>query len=573
MWQGGGFSTRTRVATAALAGGLVTVVAVFGAIVRLDANADRQRRGELLVANVQVGLVAAQNIPWDADRVSGVAPAPLVRRDLHTTEKSIRNQLLALGRIAPKPATTRMLALHRRNAALLERQLAQVAAGRNGAAQQVSNRALTVLSKLQRELRLQADAFSRTADRTRRRSIAGAAALLFGLYAAFAIAVLVLVRTQRQSAATTETLQHAQKMEAVGTLAAGVAHDFNNVLTGLLGHAELASERAQDDRLRSYLDEVVRAGRRGQALTAQLLAFARRGDEAAAVGPLDLSRIVVETEPMLRRLLSAEIELELDLDPSPPATTMNRTSLEQVLVNLVSNAADAMEGTPGTLTISTSADRGRVVLQVSDTGVGMDDATRARIFEPYFTTKPIGRGTGIGLANVFATVRESGGDISVMTKLGVGTTFRLSFPAAGAPAEAGSPAGALPPPPAGGRGTILVLDDEPAVRALLENVLEARGYTTIVAANGTDGLRIGTARIGEIDLLLTDYRMPGMNGHDLATALTALRPDLKVISMSGYRDNAILPPGAHGLEKPFTLSDLYALVDLLLGEGDEENAA
>jgi CheY-like chemotaxis protein len=213
------------------------------------------------------------------------------------------------------------------------------------------------------------------------------------------------------------------------------------------------------------------------------------------------------------------------------------------------------------------------VLQVTDTGVGMDDATRARIFEPYFTTKPIGRGTGIGLANVFATVRESGGDISVMTKLGLGTTFRLSFPAAGARAEAGSHAGALPPPPAGGRGTILVLDDEPAVRTLLENVLEARGYTTIVAANGTDGLRIGTARIGEIDLLLTDYRMPGMNGHDLAAALTALRPDLKVISMSGYRDNAILPPGAHGLEKPFTLSDLYALVDSLLGEGDEENAA
>jgi signal transduction histidine kinase/CheY-like chemotaxis protein len=549
------------------------IIGVFAAIVRLDDNADRQTRAQLLVAEVQLELVAAQNIPWDADAVTGDMPASLVRRHLRSAERDNRNQLLALGGIAPQAAMRRMLALHRQNAALLERQLGQVAAGRNARAQQWSDRALAVLSKLQRELRVQADAFSRTAGRTRGQSVAGTAALLFGLYAAFAVAVGTLVRTQRQSAAKSERLQHAQKMEAVGTLAAGVAHDFNNVLTGLLGHAELASERAKDDRLRSYLDEVIRAGRRGQALTAQLLAFARRGDEAAAVVPLDLSRVVVDTEPMLRRLLSAEIEIELDLDSSAPSVAMNRTSLEQVLLNLVANAADAMEGTTGTLTIATSVDRGRVVLEVSDTGVGMDHATQARIFEPYFTTKPIGRGTGIGLANVFASVREAGGDISVTTKLGLGTTFRLSFPAEGTCVEIEVPAPALPPPPAGGRGTILVLDDEPAVRTLLENVLEMRGYTTIVATNGTDGLRIGTARIDEIDLLLTDYRMPGMNGHDLAAALTALRPDLKVISMSGYRDNAILPHGAHGLEKPFSLTDLYALVDSLLGEGDEENAA
>jgi signal transduction histidine kinase/CheY-like chemotaxis protein len=565
-------STRTKWATLALVGGLVLIVGVFGAILELDRHAHRQKQAELLVAHVEADIIAAQNTPWDADLGSERKPRASVLRHMRSAETHIREILDRLDELTPGARMQRILALQRRNSAILERQLTEVAVGRRARAQVLSDRALVVASQLQQELSLEAKTFGVASTRAYRQAILGTGGLLSGVFVAFALAVALLLRAQKQNAAKGERLQHAQKMEAVGGLAGGVAHDFNNVLTALLGYAELASKRAgHDDTLRSYLDEVVRAGESGQALTAQLLAFSRHDDSPAA-RPLDVSTVVAETEPLLRRLVSAEIQIELELDRSAPAVAVNRTRLEQILLNLVSNAADAMRGTPGRLTIATRVERGRVVLEATDTGVGMDQATRVRIFEPYYTTKPIGKGTGIGLANVFAAVREAGGEIAVTSKQGVGTTFRLSFPAAGPPDEVAAPVPTVRPPPAAGSGTILVVDDEDPVRRLLDAALRQMGYATIVAADGAEALRVGTERLDEIDLLLTDFRMPGMNGHDLAVALTRLRPGLKVILMSGYRDNATIPPGALPLQKPFSLADLERLVQSLLGGGEEQVA-
>jgi signal transduction histidine kinase len=378
--------------------------------------------------------------------------------------------------------------------------------------------------------------------------------------------LLSIMRDVSERQRLRDQLLQAHKMEAVGSLAGGVAHDFNNILSVVAGYAELAAERAADDeQRRRYLHEIVIGAERGRALTEQLLGFARRGETAPE--SLDVTRVLAAAEPLLRSLVSADVALELDLDESLPAVYMNRTRLERILLNLAANAGDAMRGRPGTLRLVTRRQGNTVVLEVADTGAGMDAATKARIFEPFFTTKPLGEGPGIGLPTVFAAVRDAHGAIEVESEPGVGTTVRIAFPAEDTVAST-LPAPALPAPRVAGRGTVLVAEDEAAVRALVETALQDDGYNVLVAADGTEGLRVGLAHLDELGLLLTDFRMPGMNGHELAGALRERRPELPVLVMSGYRDSATLLPGARAIPKPFSLADLSRAVHEAFAQGD-----
>jgi PAS domain S-box-containing protein len=358
-------------------------------------------------------------------------------------------------------------------------------------------------------------------------------------------------------------LMRAEKMEAVGTLAGGVSHDFNNVLAALMGYAELARDHAEaDETLRSYLDEIVTATQRGRALTAQLLAFARQ-EQAAEATTLDVNETLSELVPMLRRLVSLAITFDVHLEPSLAPILINRTRLEQILLNLVANAADAIDGKAGTLRIATRMEAGEVVLEVSDTGSGMDEATQRQIFDPFFTTKPAGKGTGIGLSNVYGAVEEAAGHLTVSSEVGVGTTFRIAFTAVDAPTTRVEPARA-PKRVSSAGGTILVVDDEETIGSLLGTYLEQHGYTTLVASNGPQAVELALAYEGDIDLLLTDFRMPGMNGGELATKLLELRPALKVIVMSGDRAKDDIPIDTMIVGKPFALDEMLQLIGATL---------
>ncbi len=374
-----------------------------------------------------------------------------------------------------------------------------------------------------------------------------------------------------------EELRQAQKMEAVGRLAGGVAHDFNNLLTAILGYCQLALERLTPDHpVRPDIQEIVKAGERASDLTSQLLAFGRRQMLQPRV--LDLNAVVRDLTRLLGRLLGPAVRLESRLGAARPWVRADSGQLEQILVNLSLNARDAMPG-GGTLTIETADAEGRVALLVADTGTGMDPDTLARAFEPFFTTKERGRGTGLGLSTVYGIVKQSGGDIAVASAAGAGTTFRIILPAVGAPAEepararAGEEAaGAAVGGPATGpsAGTVLLVEDEEAVRELVRGVLEARGYHVLLAADGQGALLESERHGGPIDLLITDLIMPGMSGGDLAACIMTSRPALRVLYMSGYTDESLAPArleraGTAYLQKPFTLGALMEAVREVLG--------
>jgi two-component system cell cycle sensor histidine kinase/response regulator CckA len=377
-----------------------------------------------------------------------------------------------------------------------------------------------------------------------------------------------------------DQLRQSQKMEAVGQLAAGVAHDFNNLLTAILGFGEVVMEDLGPGHPHARsLEQVVRAGERAAGLTKQLLAFSRR--DAAHVVVLDPGAVVADVVPMLRRLVSEDIELTALAPRGACAVRADRGQLEQVVMNLVVNARDAMP-TGGKLTIEVQAvvldehyaadhpefKPGRYVrLSVADTGVGMDKHTRDHLFEPYFTTKELGRGTGLGLATVYGIVRQSEGYVAVYSEPDFGTTFKIYLPACDA--------AAVPPPDAGGTDvpggseTVLLVEDEPGVRELGECTLAELGYVVIVATNGAHAVELAAATTQRIDLLVTDVVMPGMNGREVAARLAATRPGVKQLFMSGYTDDAIVRHGilqsqVPFLQKPFTPSDLARKVRLVL---------
>jgi PAS domain S-box-containing protein len=368
-------------------------------------------------------------------------------------------------------------------------------------------------------------------------------------------------------------LAQSQKMEAVGRLAGGIAHDFNNLLTVITTSCDLLLEDlAAGDTRREDVEQVRKAADGATALTRQLLAFSRQ--QVLAPRVVDLGDVVHGVEKMLRRVIGEDIDLVTLLDDEAGAVKADVGQIEQVLMNLAVNARDAMP-TGGKLSIETGniehdPDYAReqeaaavsrfVMLAVSDTGIGMDEATKARIFEPFFTTKEPGKGTGLGLATVYGIVKQSGGFIWVYSEPGLGTTFKIYLPRVDAAAVSGVSAPALI---ASLRGTetVLLVEDAAAVRAVTHQALARQGYTVLDAPNGAEALRIAADHPDPIHLLLTDVVMPGLSGRQLADELTRLRPDTKVLFTSGYTDDAVvrhgvLESGIAYLQKPFTVDGL-----------------
>src|SRR5438309_3378671 len=373
-------------------------------------------------------------------------------------------------------------------------------------------------------------------------------------------------------------------MEAVGRLAGGIAHDFNNLLTVITSYSDLLLEDlGTDDPKRSDVEQVRKAADGAAALTRQLLAFSRQ--QVVEPRVVSLNAVVESLQKILRRVLGEDVELAATPGPDLGAVRADVGQLEQVLMNLAVNARDAMP-TGGKLTIETgnvehdpafarghgaAAVRRFVMLAVTDTGVGMDEATKARIFEPFFTTKEPGKGTGLGLATVYGIVQQSGGFIWVYSEPGHGTTFKIYLPRVDAPA-AGGAAGPAPATVPRGTETVLLVEDEPAVRAIAQQALERQGYTVLAAPSGADALALAAQHGATIHLLLTDVVMPGMSGRDLADRLTAQRPGIRVLYISGYTDNAIvrhgmLEPGLAYLQKPFRPDALVRKVREVLDAG------
>ncbi len=374
-------------------------------------------------------------------------------------------------------------------------------------------------------------------------------------------------------------LAQAQKMEAIGRLAGGVAHDFNNMLTVINGHAFLAgSKLPANDRTRVHLAEIAKAGERAAALTAQLLAFSRK--QILQPRRFDLNQMLADSTSILRRMVGEDVRLELSPTPAPCPVNADPHQLEQVLFNLSANARDAMP-LGGHLRIQTAvaeADpaegepqlRGhrRVVLTVSDDGAGMDEATQRRIFEPFFTTKDVGKGTGLGLSTVQGIIDQSGGLIEVESVLGRGTTFRIELPFALQP-EAEAPA-SVPAPDLRGSETILVVEDQPEVLEFLAEVLEGYGYRVLTVSGGEQALRLWQQGGEPIDLLVTDVVMPDMSGSVLVGKLRAISPDAKFLFISGYTDDVMVRHGVRGqgaafLQKPFRPAELAVKVRSVLG--------
>jgi PAS domain S-box-containing protein len=367
-----------------------------------------------------------------------------------------------------------------------------------------------------------------------------------------------------------EELRHAQKMEAVGRLAGGIAHDFNNLLTAILGYADLLLEELPGDHpIRPDVEGIQKAGRSAASLTKELLAFSRKQVLQPVV--LDMNEVVSSTEILLRRLLGEDVELILQLETYPEPVKADRSQLEQVLLNLVVNARDAMPS-GGRLTIATSnvdfdgaaGDGNRpvaigqhVALTVSDTGHGMTEEVRSHIFEPFFTTKELGKGTGLGLATVYGIVQQSGGHIWVESEPGRGSSFHVCLPALDL-AELKHEDRVAPRHQAqGGSETVLLVEDNEAVRNLARDALKRYGYQVIEAENGQEALQVASDQLDRIALVLTDVVMPVMGGRELAKQLLARRRDLKIIFTSGYTTDSILSQTGLGgaaafLQKPFT---------------------
>ena len=391
-----------------------------------------------------------------------------------------------------------------------------------------------------------------------------------------AIGMFVAETTERRGLEA--QLQQAQKMEAVGQLAGGIAHDFNNLLTVITSYgAMVLADIPRESPHAADVQEILNAANRASSLTRQLLAFSRR--QVLQPNVLDLNALTGNLEKMLRRLLREDIELVTKFEPKLALVNADAGQLEQVIVNLVVNARDAM-ARGGRISIETSnvmlgegygpmhanAPPGPyALLSVSDTGKGMDKSTQAHIFEPFFTTKPVGQGTGLGLSTVYGIVKQSGGYVWVYSELNRGTTFKVYLPAvAGAPSADDVEREATPAPTCAPE-RILLVEDEPNVRRIAKRILERHGYTVLEASNGNEALRVMERRQEPIALVLTDLVMPEMGGRELASRLRVVSPTSRVLFMSGYTEDAVLrqsvmEPGAVFLDKPFTFDTLIRKV-------------
>jgi signal transduction histidine kinase/ActR/RegA family two-component response regulator len=383
----------------------------------------------------------------------------------------------------------------------------------------------------------------------------------------------VIAEDVTERKALEDQLRQAQKMEAVGKLAGGVAHDFNNLLTVITGYSQILMDQHEENAQASHsIEQIFKAADRATSLTRQLLAFSRR--QMLQPRLVSLNVLVRNLEKMLRPLLGERIQIVVRSSSDLGGVRADPSQLDHILMNLAVNARDAMPR-GGTLTVATAnADLGEVfarthpgatpgqyvMLSVSDTGTGMDEHTLTHLFEPFFTTKEPGKGTGLGLSMVYGFVKQSGGYITVDSKLGEGTIFQIYLPRVDSVEEAVT-VEAIPLTRTAGSGTILLVEDEDAVRSLVETILTADGYKILVANSPAQAVEICAAYSGAIDVLLTDVVMPEMSGPELAEELLALRPDLKVIYMSGYAgehldEEGVSAEGASLLQKPFTAAAL-----------------
>ena len=365
-----------------------------------------------------------------------------------------------------------------------------------------------------------------------------------------------------------ELLRHSQKMEAMGRLAGGIAHDFNNLLTAILGYTDIVVHgMSANDPRRADAEQIERAANRAAELTRQMLAFSRR--ESQHAGVIDLNRVLRKVEPMLRRVIGEDVRLSIVPKAARSLVRADAGQIEQVIMNLAVNARDAMPD-GGRLLVETSdtyvdddvaADNHEarpgphVMLSVTDTGVGMSASVRSRLFEPYFTTKPAGRGTGLGLSTVYGITRQSDGHITVSSEVGQGSTFRVLLPIAdGVPAADNDPAAQKLP---GGAEHILLIEDDASVRRLGKDLLSRLGYSVTEAASGRAGIALGSDDTRHFDLLICDVILGDMSGPSVAEAVVALRPATRVLYVSGHTDDAIvrtgvLEEGKPFLQKPFT---------------------
>ncbi len=388
---------------------------------------------------------------------------------------------------------------------------------------------------------------------------------------------MLLFRDIQKRRLSEEQAVHAQKMEAVGRLAGGVAGDFNNVLTVITGYAELMrSELSPSSPGRRYVDEIIYAGERAASLTRHLLAFSRGSNDQASI--LDLNSLVTGLKPMLSRLLGQNIELILLTSPSLGHVKAGPEQIEQAVINLATNARDAMPqgGKLVIETVNVEVAEGEgaknlgipagsyVMLAVSDTGIGMDPQTRSRLFEPFFTTKAPGKGSGLGLATVYGAVKQANGQITVYTQPNCGTIFEIYLPRV--PDQVVEPARKSS---SRGSETILLVDDEEGVRRLIQAVLQGNGYGVLEANNGSAALAAYEKNSHKIDMVLTDVVMPQMNGFELGKELESRNPGLRILYMSGYRDNSVALAGvlpSAFLHKPFTPDALLAKVREVLDQ-------
>jgi two-component system, cell cycle sensor histidine kinase and response regulator CckA len=393
------------------------------------------------------------------------------------------------------------------------------------------------------------------------------------------VRVLSVIRDITEQHELEQQLQQAREMDAIGQLAGGVAHDFNNILSGVMGLVDL-SLMSMQGQTADDLKEIKRLCQRGADLTRQLLAFSRRSVTNPVI--LSMNDVILEARKLLRRLIGEHIELETSLDPQLEPIRADRGQMEQIIVNLAVNARDAMPD-GGRLSILTrqidvreETKRRRltaqvdkyVMLVVRDTGHGMTDDVAARIFEPFFTTKEVGRGTGLGLATAYGIIKQSHGDVWVFSQPGLGTTFEVYLPcvATGFATEA-QPVNHTPI--ATGTETILVAEDDEALRSIAGRALRASGFKVLEAMDGTDALKISARWPEQIDLLVTDVVMPKMGGSDLANHLREVRPKLKVLFVSGYATDSFFsthrPDANNGfVEKPFSPETLTRTVREIL---------